>query len=99
MIFVKSEAKQLLVMFFIAVILASLPVVFFTAFAPPGHEYSGALMADMDTETYFAKMRIPAELGTWGWTNWYDPEFNGKPVPLFLFYDTSPGKPAFLRVG
>lgn len=68
---------------FLAAVLTCVPYLVAWLFTPPGHIFSGFLLASQDCETYLFKIRL-GEMGLW-WENWYSPR-PGPPVRLFWPY-------------
>jgi len=67
----------------LAGVLTCVPYLVAWALTPPGHVFSGFLLASQDCETYLFKVRL-GEMGRW-WENWYSPH-PGPPAMLFWPY-------------
>lgn len=67
----------------LAAVLTCVPYLVAWALTPPGHVFSGFLLASQDCETYLFKIRL-GEMGHW-WENWYSPH-PGPPARLFWPY-------------
>lgn len=78
-----SRDRRLPWLAFLAAVLTCVPYLVAWLFTPPGHVFSGFLLASQDSETYLFKIRL-GEMGLW-WENWYSPR-PGPPVRLFWPY-------------